>query len=110
MISKLLVKDVNTRYSATEAYNHPWIQNVEQGISAEIAEEAFENMRKFVQAMKFKKATLIFLASKIPEKNIEEMRKLFIHMDVDGDGKITHDEFQRALKTYGLNFTPEEIE
>jgi serine/threonine protein kinase len=27
MISHLLVKDVNRRYSADDAYNHPWIQN-----------------------------------------------------------------------------------
>jgi serine/threonine protein kinase len=25
LIGKLLVKDVNLRYSAEEAYNHPWI-------------------------------------------------------------------------------------
>jgi len=28
LICRLLVKDVSKRYSATEAYNHPWIQNV----------------------------------------------------------------------------------
>lgn len=28
LIGKLLVKDVNLRYSAEEAYNHPWIQNI----------------------------------------------------------------------------------
>ncbi len=28
LISKLLVKDVNRRYSAADAFNHPWVQNV----------------------------------------------------------------------------------
>lgn len=28
LISKLLVKDVSLRFSADDAYNHPWVQNV----------------------------------------------------------------------------------
>lgn len=28
LISKLLVKDVSMRYTASDAYNHPWIQNI----------------------------------------------------------------------------------
>ena len=28
LISHLLVKDVNQRYSAEDAYKHPWVQNV----------------------------------------------------------------------------------
>ena len=44
LISKLLVKDVSKRYSATEAYNHPMIQNIESNLETSIAPEAFENM------------------------------------------------------------------
>ena len=28
LISKLLVKDASKRFSATDAYNHPWVQNI----------------------------------------------------------------------------------
>jgi calcium-dependent protein kinase len=50
-------------------------------------------MKKFMDAVNFKKATLIFLASKIPEKIIDDLRNLFISIDKNGDGKITSDEF-----------------
>lgn len=73
-----------------------------------IASEAFENMRKFIEAANFKKATLIYLAAKLPEKDIEELRKFFIQMDANGDGKITLDEFAQALIDYGINYTPDE--
>ena len=66
-------------------------------------------MKNFVDAANFKKATLIYLASKLPEKNIEELRKLFIQIDSNGDGKITLQEFSKALTTYGLHYTQEEV-
>ena len=109
LISKLLVLDVAKRLSAEEAYNHPWIQGGEDQIDTEIASEAFENMKQFMQAINFKKAALIYMASKMPEKNIEELRKLFIQMDLNGDGKITYEEFHISITQYGLHLTEQEI-
>ncbi len=109
LISKLLVIDVNKRLSAEEAYNHPWIQGGEDQIDMQIASEAFDNMQKFMGAINFKKAALIYMASKMPERNIEELRKLFIQIDLNGDGKITYDEFHTSITDYGLNLTEEEI-
>jgi hypothetical protein len=75
------VKDVQRRFSATDAFNHPWIQNVQDSLEINIAAEAFENMKNFMEAVNFKKATLIYLAAKLPEGCIEELRKLFILID-----------------------------
>jgi calcium-dependent protein kinase len=73
-----------------------------------IAAEAFDNMKNFYEAANFKKATLIYLAAKLPEKDLDELRKLFIQMDQNGDGKISLDEFNKALISYGIDYTPEE--
>lgn len=54
-------------------------------------------MKNFINAANFKKATLIYLAAKLPEKDLEELRKLFIQVDKNGDGKITIDEFTISL-------------
>ena len=109
LISKLLVKDVNRRYSAEQAYNHPWVQNVTDALQSEIAADAFENMKNFIDAANFKKASLMYLAFKMPEKDIEELRKLFIQIDVSGDGRINTEEFKKALSTYGLKSSAEEV-
>jgi Ca2+-binding EF-hand superfamily protein len=77
-------------------------------IDSEIAAEAFENMKNFIDSANFKKAALVYLASKMPEKNIDELRKLFIQIDSNGDGKITADEFWKALKAYGFDYSLDE--
>jgi calcium-dependent protein kinase len=62
-----------------------------------------------MEAANFKKATLIYLAAKLPEKDLDELRKLFIAVDFNGDGRITTDEFVRALTSFGIKYSEEEI-
>lgn len=66
-------------------------------------------MKKYIDAANFKKATLIYFAFKLPEKDIEELRKIFISCDKNGDGRINIDEFGHALLTFGVDYTIEEI-
>ena len=44
----------------------------------------------------------------MPEKDLEELRQLFIQIDENGNGKIAIDEFTKSLTLYGVNYTPEE--
>ena len=47
-------------------------------IDRDIAGDAIDNMKNFIGAAKFKKATLTYLASKLPENCIEDLRSAFI--------------------------------
>jgi calcium-dependent protein kinase len=109
LISHLLVKDVNRRYTAIEAYNHPWIQNAKELSSLEIAGDAFTNMKNFMDAVNLKKATLTYLASKLPERYLEDLRRTFIFIDSNGDGRIESSEFKKSLMRVGADFSDEEI-
>ena len=73
LICRLLVKDVNKRYSAEEAYNHRWIQKInaeEPGntySSSMLPDSLFIEMQDTVAQMRLRKAALTELASRISE-------------------------------------------
>ena len=67
-------------------------------------------MKTFMEAVNFKKATLIYLAAKLPEGCIEDLRTLFIKVDSNGDGRITSDEFQSAIKKYDIDYTSQQMQ
>ena len=58
-----------------------------------------------MEAVSLKKATLVFLASKLPEKYMEELRKAFIQIDDNGDGRIEMSEFKAALERTGHSYS-----
>lgn len=77
--------------------------------NAEIASEAFSNIKDFMEASNMKKTILMYLAAKLPEKSIEDLRELFIKVDINGDGRITTDEFQKSLTIFGATFNEMEM-
>jgi Ca2+-binding EF-hand superfamily protein len=49
------------------------------------------------------------MAAKLPEQSIEDMRQTFITMDINGDGRIQHEEFRNAIKSSGVNMNEDEL-
>lgn len=62
-----------------------------------------------MEAVSFKKATLLYLASKLPEKYLDDLRKTFINIDLNGDGRLEKKEFKIALDKIGVKYTDKEI-
>lgn len=73
LITKLLDRQADMRYTAEEAFNHPWIQRQRRKEEAEIviSPEVIENMKEYMQAVDFKKTTLTLMASRIPEDQVK---------------------------------------
>ncbi len=109
LINKLLVKDYEVRFSAKEAYEHPWIQMAEKHAQFKIADDVYDNMKEFVDASKFKKTALTYMAWKVPERQIEDLRNSFIKIDKNADGCIQADEFWAALEFQNMKASEEEI-
>lgn len=98
-ISKCLEMDVDKRMSAADAYDHPWIQRQWEKEEKEltIPADVPESIMDFMNAVNFKKTTLTFLASRIPEDQIENVRKAFIKIDVNGDGVLSKEELVKGI-------------
>ena len=57
-----------------------------------------DNIANFIQSQELKRAALTFIASKIPEESIEDLRDSFVRIDRNGDGKLTLKELKEGLK------------
>lgn len=67
-----------------------------------ISMDVFNNMQTYMDSVQLKRTTLSFIASRIPEDQIQSLRQAFSKMDKNGDGSLTYEE----LKT-GLHEIPE---
>jgi Ca2+-binding EF-hand superfamily protein len=62
-----------------------------------------------MDAHSLKKTTLLYLAQKLPERYLADLRGAFISIDTNGDGRIEEKEFCQALVRVGADFTTEEV-
>lgn len=52
LIARMLQRDINTRATSEEAYNHPWVQRkvAEKMREIEIPLDALENLQAFIDS------------------------------------------------------------
>ena len=100
LISKLLVKKPEQRYTAQQAYNHCWVQRQvdAESLDIEISPAVIENMAQFVECQRLKKTVCYLIAQQLPEEEIEDFKKMFIKLDVNGDGNLSRTEFQNVFQ------------
>lgn len=109
LIRRLLVIDVGERLSAADAYEYPWIKNANENCTDAICGDAYENIVQFMHAVKLKKTALTFLAQKLPEYYVEDLRQAFISIDDNGDGRISGDELRKAFNSLNIKYTDQDI-
>jgi calcium-dependent protein kinase len=93
------------RYTAKQVIEHPWFKNASSvPISATNFNTAF--FIDYVRGSQLKKMSLLYIASRLDENEIENLKKAFEAFDNCKDGQITFDELRKGLlqlKTHKLN-------
>lgn len=99
LVKKLLERSIDKRLSAEQALNHPWIkqQRTKDNDKVIINENVIEDIKRFMNSIRFKKAILTFIASRMPEDQIKEFRDIFNKFDLNGDGVLSIDELKQGL-------------
>ena len=106
LVKKMLTKDVNTRISAEEAWNDPWIQSYAESSrkARALDPSAMQNLADFRTSSKLQQATLAFIASNLTSNHeIEELRSAFTVLDINGDGQISEEELRVGFSTLSLS-------
>ena len=56
------------------------------------------NIESYINQNKLKQSTMTYIASRIPESQIKELRAAFTKIDKNGDGQLTHQELLEGIQ------------
>lgn len=99
LIARLLMKEPSLRISAQQALTHPWVRGIESFVTQPLMDEVFEGIKLFVVGQALKRATMMYLASRLAEREIQELKQIFLAMDSDCNGLISYSEFEHGLSS-----------
>ena len=86
----------NERYTARQVLDHPWFKNAKTTpLSSLNFDPAF--FVDYVKGCELKKISLLFIASRLDENEIINLKKYFEAFDKCKDGQITFEELEQGL-------------
>lgn len=113
-IDKLLTYDPEKRPSAEQMLQHPWLTDMLKSthVDETLAQGALANLKNFRADYKLKQATYAYIASQLLNKGEREnLSKIFIAIDKNGDGKLSKEEIVDGYALYfGKHLNDEDVE
>lgn len=89
--------DPDKRLTAEEVLSHTWVNNLapnSQEVLLSLNVDALSNYRNF---NKLKKATLTFIASRLKDEEIKNLKDIFTTLDKNQDGTLTVEEVKAGV-------------
>ena len=109
LISHMLC-DENNRYTAKMVLDHPWLQHSYNN-KRTISKLNIKHLETYKNSSNFKKFILTYIASRVKEKEIKELKDIFSELDLNKDGILDIDEIRQGLIKFNSekNLNNEEI-
>jgi calcium-dependent protein kinase len=89
---------------------HPWIQGCIPTPYPDLPQTLLVSLKNFIQSSTIKKASLMYIASKLTEYDIRNIRKHFKDIDINGDGVISKCELINVVKSLSPDVTDENLQ
>jgi calcium-dependent protein kinase len=94
---KKMICDPKERYTAEQVLNHTWVTKLAPNSQEVVLELNIDNMKLYRNQTKLKKAVLIFIASRLNEKDIKNLKEIFDTLDKNKDGTLTLEEIKAGI-------------
>jgi len=91
-----MIAPENERYNAKQVLDHPWFNNIR---NTNITNLDFNPivLKDYSQSSLIKKIVLLFIASRIDENEIKDLKQIFEAFDKNKDGQISYHELKWGL-------------
>ena len=110
LISHMLAKE-DERYNASQVLAHPWFKIAKkEKLSLEKLNFDCHFLKQYKEMSQLKKMVLVYIASRLQENEISDLKMIFQAFDKDNDGQINYKEFEQGiLQSKSLSIKPNEI-
>ena len=111
---KNMLCDEDKRYSAEQVLRHPWLTRMSPNEKGAVDKISLKHLEKYKNNCNFKKFVLTYMATRLKEKEINELKKMFLEIDTNKDGTLSVSEIKQCLmklnKQNKISLTTKEIE
>jgi calcium-dependent protein kinase len=104
LISHLLDRDPETRYSAQETLRHPWITSFINSPETPAVIDASQ-LKTYQHSVKLRKAVLTYMATQCSSEEIAELINMFVKLDKNRDGTLSLSDVEAALSYTDLSLS-----
>jgi calcium-dependent protein kinase len=85
------------RLTAEQVLQDPWVKDNAPHSTKTLIPLKKEGFKNYANSNKLRKAVLTYIASRLTEDEIKNIKKVFQSIDVDNDGKLTLEEMKKAF-------------
>lgn len=90
--------DPDKRYTAAQVLEHPWIAQCAPNAVGTLTNVNIEALKSYKNTNKLKKAVLTFIASRLRDADVQNLKDIFNTLDLNKDGTLTLDEMKEGIE------------
>ena len=95
---KHMICDADKRYNAEMVLGHPWIEKNAANAKGAIDKLNLKNIKNYTNFSKLKKMALFFVATRLGEKEVKELKEAYEEFDTNKDGTLSMEEIKNGIK------------
>ncbi|CAM8890144.1 unnamed protein product [Rhodiola kirilowii] len=110
LVSKMLNPDPQSRLTAQEVLDHPWLQNAKKAPNVSLGETVKARLKQFSVMNKLKKRALRVMAEFLSVEEVAGIKEGFQLMDTSNNGKINLQELKIGLINLGHQISDADLQ